>query len=91
MQAEGTSLSDVREQASDAFSGITVPGGGSSGLPLGPHARAAPPGSAPAALRPAAPIRAGRPRGDAADPAPAAPPASPGPGGRSRRRLAQAG
>jgi hypothetical protein len=30
MQAEGTSLSDVREQASDAFSGMTSPAGGGS-------------------------------------------------------------
>ena len=67
MQAEGTSLSDVREQASSAFSGITAPartsssGGGSSAGSEGSAPTATPPPSTP----PAAP------------PAPAPPPPSP--------------
>jgi hypothetical protein len=50
MQAEGTSLSDVREQASDAFSGMTTAGGGTSspGATEEPAAPAAPPIPPPA-------------------------------------------
>lgn len=52
MQAEGTTLSDVREQASDAFSGITTAAGGSSSTaPTGespaPGAPPIPPPAAP--------------------------------------------
>src|ERR1039457_6390138 len=51
MQAEGTSLSDVREQASDAFSGITTAGGGASSRPSpgDPAPPASPPIPPPAA------------------------------------------
>jgi hypothetical protein len=51
MQAEGTSLSDVREQASDAFSGITTAAGGTSSPPPStaePAVPAAPPIPPPA-------------------------------------------
>ena len=54
MQAEGTSLSDVREQAGDAFSAVTSsathgsPGGSGGAAPSG--------GGAPAATPPAPPI-----------------------------------
>src|ERR1039457_3551627 len=54
MQAEGTSLSDVREQASDAFSGITTAAGGASstastGEPAAPASPPIPPPAAPPA------------------------------------------
>jgi hypothetical protein len=68
MQAEGTSLSDVREQASSAFSGVAAPtrapssGGGSSAGSEGSAPTATPP---PPSTPPAAP------------PAPAPPPPSP--------------
>ncbi|HYM54554.1 MAG TPA: hypothetical protein VES97_04275 [Solirubrobacteraceae bacterium] len=54
MQSEGTSLSDVREQASEAFSGLTAPtgtgGGGSSGgsgEPAAPSPPIPPPAAPP--------------------------------------------
>jgi hypothetical protein len=54
MQAEGTSLADVREQASDAFSGMTTAAAGASSAtsseePPAPAAPASPPIPPPAA------------------------------------------
>ncbi len=70
MRAEGTSLSDVRQQAGGAFSGITVPGsGGSGGAAAAPSAPEAP--SAPAAPEVTPPI-----------PPPAAPPGESAGGGQ---------
>jgi hypothetical protein len=67
MQAEGTSLSDVREQASSAFSSVTSSGGGPSGG-SGGGAPAGSGGSVPAAAPPTP-----------APPAPQTPPAAPPP------------
>jgi hypothetical protein len=70
MQAEGTSLADVRQQAGGAFSGMTVPGGGSSG---GSGAATAAPGTSPAeSAVPAAPSAPAAP-----DAPPIPPPAAP--------------
>ncbi len=76
MQDEGTSLSDVREQASGAISGLTAAGGagsagptGSSGSTGGSSETAAPPIPPPAAPPAAPPI-----------PPPAAPPGPEPPG-----------
>jgi hypothetical protein len=56
MRAEGTSLSDVREQASDAFSGITAPtGGGSSAGSSSAGAEESAPAPTPPTPSPAAP------------------------------------
>jgi hypothetical protein len=81
MQAEGTSLADVRQQASGAFTGITVPGGGPSG---GSGAATAAPGAPPAAPStraapevPPIPPPAAPPR-EAAGGGPATPPAQSG-------------
>jgi hypothetical protein len=62
MQAEGTSLADVREQASDAFSGITTAAGGtsSSASTEEPAAPATPP-LPPPATPPAGPESGGQP------------------------------
>jgi hypothetical protein len=60
MQSEGTSLSDVREQASEAFSGLTAPsaggaGGAGSGGSAETGAQSPPPAAAPPIPPPAAP------------------------------------
>jgi hypothetical protein len=70
MQAEGTSLSDVRDRAGDAFTGITVPAGG-SGPSTGPSG-----GSAPASEPPPTPVPPTPSETPAAPPpeTPAAPP-----------------
>jgi len=47
MKADGTSLSDVREQASSAFSGVTAPAGGGSSPGSEGSAPAPPPSAAP--------------------------------------------
>jgi hypothetical protein len=52
MQAEGTSLSDVRDQASEAFSSVTAPTGGGSAPTAAPPT---PPPAAPPIPPPAAP------------------------------------
>jgi hypothetical protein len=72
MQAEGTSLADVRQQAGGAFSGITVPGGGPSG---GSGAATAAPGTSPAE-----PVVPAAPSAPAAPDAPPIPPPAPPPG-----------
>ncbi|MFI4985442.1 MAG: hypothetical protein ACHQAV_05590 [Solirubrobacterales bacterium] len=62
MQAEGTSLADVREQASDAFSGITTAAGGaSSTASTGESAAAATPPIPPPATPPAGAGPGGQP------------------------------
>ncbi|HMH47620.1 MAG TPA: hypothetical protein VK538_07885 [Solirubrobacteraceae bacterium] len=72
MQAEGTSLADVRERAGGAFSGITAPGGG--GPSGGSGAGTAAPGASSA--EPAAPAAPSAPVAPEAPP-PIPPPASP--------------
>jgi hypothetical protein len=61
MQEEGTSLADVREQASDAFSGITTASGGTSS-PAASGEAAAP---APPPIPPPAPPPSSGPSGQA--------------------------
>jgi hypothetical protein len=66
MQEEGTSISEVGEQASDAFKGLTTSGGSGSADPSGHSDHEPPPPSAAAPPPPAA----------APPPAPAPPPAA---------------
>jgi hypothetical protein len=95
MQSEGTSLSDVREQASEAFSGLTASQG--SAAADSPQAAGAPapaePPLAPAPApppTPAPPVPTGAPQTPPAVPPssttaePAAPPPADSPGGPSR-------
>jgi hypothetical protein len=49
MQAEGTSLADVREQASDALSNLSAAGAGDQGSPPPPSSAASESGAAPIA------------------------------------------
>jgi hypothetical protein len=93
MQAEGTSLADVREQAADAFSGIVVPAGTDAGggpsstgatggsASTGTPAAAAPPSpTPPIPPPPAAPPPAEPPPAPPSTPPPAAPPDATGAG-----------
>ena len=60
MQAEGTSLADVREQASDAFSGMTTAAGGASSTASAEEPAApTPPPTPPPIPPPAAPSGSG--------------------------------
>jgi hypothetical protein len=63
MQAEGTSISDVREQAGDAFKGLTASGGGAA-AGAAPGAGHAPPPPAAAESGPPIPPPAAPPGGE---------------------------